>query len=251
MSSSTTNEPIELVVVYDNNPGDDRLHTAWGFACVVRLGCNTILFDTGGDSPNLLHNMLQLAIDPGEIDAVFFSYIDGDHTGGLAGFLEKNSDVIVYLPQSFPPDFKQEIASAGAEVVEIDRARELIPGVYTTGELGREIKEQSLVLKTADGLVVITGCAHPGIVDIISRAKEVVPGTGVSLAIGGFHLVWSSASEIQPVIDGFKRLGVARTAPCHCSGDEARQMFQQSYGDAYLKVGVGTKIKLPGLATGK
>jgi 7,8-dihydropterin-6-yl-methyl-4-(beta-D-ribofuranosyl)aminobenzene 5'-phosphate synthase len=244
-------QSIGLVIVYDNNPFDDRLYTAWGFACVVRLGHRTILFDTGGDSQRLLHNMQQLAIGPGEIDDIFFSHIDGDHTGGLSGLLEHNSDVVVYLPQSFPVDFKQEITSAGARVVETSAARELMPGVYTTGELGGEIKEQSLVLKTADGLVVITGCAHPGIVKIITKAKEVVHATGVKLAIGGFHLAWSAAAQIQPVIDGFKRLGVVMAAPCHCSGDQARQMFQRSYGAAYLEVGVGTKIELPGLATGR
>jgi 7,8-dihydropterin-6-yl-methyl-4-(beta-D-ribofuranosyl)aminobenzene 5'-phosphate synthase len=244
--------PAELAVVYDNNPYDDRLHTAWGFACVVRLGCNTILFDTGGDSDNLLYNMQQLSIDPEEIDVVFLSHIDDDHTGGLSGFLEKNNDVTIYLPQSFPPEFKQGITSAGAKVEEIGAAKEILPGVFTTGELFSEPKEQALVLNTTQGMVVITGCTHPGIMQTIVRAKEVIPGhEGISLAIGGFHLVWSSIPEIKTFIDCLRRQEARRAAPCHCSGDQARQLFKENYGNDYIEAGVGIKIELPALVTGK
>jgi len=155
----------ELIIVYDNNPYDSRLHTAWGFSCLVRLCQKTILFDTGGDSSTLLYNMRQLEIDPEEIDAVVLSHIHGDHVGGLSGFLEENRTATVYLPRSFPQSFKEEIKLSGVKVAEIDEARELFPGVYTTGELGYGIKEQSLVIATGMGLVIITGCAHPGIVN--------------------------------------------------------------------------------------
>jgi len=235
----------ELVIVYDNNPFDNRLRTAWGFSCLIRLPAKTILFDTGGDSPTLLHNMRQLQIDPGEVDIVVLSHIHGDHVGGLSGFLEENSAVTVYLPQSFPQSFKDEVKSLGAKVEEVYEARELFSGVYTTGELGNGIKEQSLIVTTGKGQVIITGCAHPGVANIIRVAKDVVPDDRVYLVIGGFHLAGASSAQIESVIQEFSQLSVENVAPCHCSGDETRRLFKESYGEAYVESGVGKRVPLP------
>jgi len=245
INPSPESRPPELIIVYDNNPYEYQLHTAWGFSCLIRLAQRTILFDTGGDSSTLLYNMRQLKIDPGKVDDVFLSHIDGDHTGGLSGFLEQNNSINVYLPQSFPKGFKDEISSTGTKIVEVSTAKELLTGVYTTGELGGGIIEQSLVLKTGRGLVVMTGCAHPGIVEIIRKAKEVVPGNRVYLVIGGFHLSGVSLTQIESIISSFIQLGVEKVAPCHCSGDGARRLFEKGYGDDYIEVGVGKRISLP------
>ena len=235
----------ELVIVYDNNPFDNRLRTAWGFSCLIRLPAKTILFDTGGDSPTLLHNMRQLQIDPGEVDIVVLSHIHGDHVGGLSGFLEENSAVTVYLPQSFPQSFKDEVKSLGAKVEEVYEARELFSGVYTTGELGNGTKEQSLIVATGKGQVIITGCAHPGVANIIRVAKDVVPDDRVYLVIGGFHLAGASSAQIESVIQEFSQLSVENVAPCHCSGDETRRLFKESYREAYIESGVGKRVPLP------
>jgi 7,8-dihydropterin-6-yl-methyl-4-(beta-D-ribofuranosyl)aminobenzene 5'-phosphate synthase len=234
---------VTMAVTYDNNPYDDRLTTAWGFSCLVRLPERAILFDTGGDASILLHNMEQLQIDPREIDVVVLSHIHGDHVGGLGGILNLNSDLVVYLPASFPQSLKEDITRYGAEVQEIDEPRELFDGVYTTGELDGGIKEQSLVVRTDRGLIVITGCAHPGVVNVVRKAEEVA-GDKVYLLIGGFHLGGASASEIESIIDSFEQMGVERVAPCHCSGDRARTLFQEHYGESYIECGVGRRIGL-------
>jgi 7,8-dihydropterin-6-yl-methyl-4-(beta-D-ribofuranosyl)aminobenzene 5'-phosphate synthase len=235
----------ELVIVYDNNPFDNRLRTAWGFSCLIRLPAKTILFDTGGDSPTLLHNMTELQIDAGEVDIVVLSHIHGDHVGGLSGFLEENSAVTVYLPQSFPQSFKDEVKSLGAKVEEVYEAGELFSGVYTTGELGNGTKEQSLIVTTGKGLVIITGCAHPGVANIIRVAKDVVPDGRVYLVIGGFHLAGASSAQIESVIQEFSQLSVENVAPCHCSGDETRRLFKERYREAYIESGVGKRVPLP------
>ena len=108
---------LRLTIVYDNNEYDPRLETKWGFSCLVEGLEKNILFDTGGDSATLLSNMRKLKIDPAEIDAIVLSHIHGDHVGGLNGFLEENSRVIVFLPQSFPGSFKDMVRSFGAQVV--------------------------------------------------------------------------------------------------------------------------------------
>jgi len=178
--------PVDMSIVYDNNPYDDHLRTAWGFSCLVRVGDKSILFDTGGDGSLLLDNMSKLQIDPGEVDVVLISHIHSDHVGGLAAFLAQNSDVTVYLPVSFPGHLKDQVRSSGARLEEVREPRELLDGVYTTGELDGGVKEQSLVVRTDRGLVVATGCAHPGVVEIVRKAKEIADGR-VHLVVGGFH----------------------------------------------------------------
>jgi 7,8-dihydropterin-6-yl-methyl-4-(beta-D-ribofuranosyl)aminobenzene 5'-phosphate synthase len=232
---------ITVTVVYDNNSYDSRLTAAWGFSCLVRLPQQVILFDTGGDGAVLLKNMEKLKIDPGEIDVVVLSHVHGDHVGGLASFLEHNSKVTVYMPVSFTQSLKDEVRIAGAKLEEVYEARELFDGVFTTGELDGGIKEQSLVISTPRGLVVITGCAHPGVVSVAEKAGE-IRGEGIFLMVGGFHLSGASPSQISYVVESLLQLGVEKVAPCHCSGERARRLFSDYFGDDYIDCGVGKEI---------
>jgi 7,8-dihydropterin-6-yl-methyl-4-(beta-D-ribofuranosyl)aminobenzene 5'-phosphate synthase len=235
---------VSVTILYDNNPFDRRLKTEWGFSCLVRGVEKTILFDTGGNGDTLLGNMKKLGIEPGELDNVVLSHIHGDHTGGLAAFLQKNPRVVVHLPASFPGNFKKAVSSSGAQVEEIDAAREISPGVYTTGELGDGIREQALALKTTEGLVVITGCAHPGIVNIVRVAKEITGQDTVSLVVGGFHLGVESPSRIELIAKELRLLSVKRLAPCHCSGEQTRKIFKKEFGSEYIECGVGKRIEM-------
>ena len=230
-----------ITIVYDNNQYDSRLTPAWGFSCVVKLPKKAILFDTGGDGTMLLSNMAKVGINPEEIDAVVLSHIHGDHTGGLDKFLKQNSQVTVYMPLSFPQWMKQDVKSSGAIVKEVHEPRQLLEGVFTTGELDGGVREQSLLVRTSRGLAVITGCAHPGIVNIVKRAKEVT-GDKVYLAIGGFHLRGMFPSQLSYVAENLLRLGVHKVAPCHCSGDEARKLFEDYFGENYIDCGAGKDI---------
>jgi len=239
----TGGRTVTLTVVYDNNGYDARLRTAWGFACWVEYGDHTILFDTGGDAGTLLGNMEQLGLDPWRIEAVVLSHAHGDHTGGLAGLLASYHDFAVYVPRSFSSNFKQRVRAAGAELVEVGGPLEIMPGVYSTGELGDGIREQALVLESEKGLVVLTGCAHPGIVDILEHARA-QRGGDIYLSLGGFHLGSASSSGIERIVSDFRRLGVQKVAPCHCSGDQARAMFAAEYGDDCLLAGVGWRVAI-------
>jgi 7,8-dihydropterin-6-yl-methyl-4-(beta-D-ribofuranosyl)aminobenzene 5'-phosphate synthase len=114
-------------------------------------------------------------------------------------------------------------------------------GIFTTGELGRSIPEQALVISTDRGLVVITGCAHPGIVQMTAQAKMLF-GDPVYLVLGGFHLGSKSDAEISAILAEFRRLGVERVAPCHCTGERAISRFAAEYGDDFVQAGVGRVI---------
>lgn len=232
-----------LVVVYDNNPYDARLKPMWGFSCAVYVDEAAVLFDTGGDANNLLSNMAVMAVDPGDFEAIVLSHIHGDHTGGLPGVLEKNGDAKVYIPASFPDDFGRDVEQLGNEVARVEEALTICKGVATTGQLGTAIKEQSLIVNTEGGIIVVTGCAHPGIVTVVKRAKELTGGV-IHLLIGGFHLSGRTEHEISDIIEQLKDLGVQRVAPCHCSGDIARTLFRKAFGEGYIEAGVGRIIEV-------
>jgi len=217
---------ISIITVYDNYSADSRLKTAHGFSTFITLREKNILFDTGADSETLLNNIDKMAIDPKKIDFVFISHLHGDHTGGLPGILKINPDLTVYKPDSF------------------SKSTEITNKVWTTGPLGTSIIEQSLIINFEQGLIIITGCAHPGIVNIIKKAKEMFPDQIVNLVIGGFHLSGASDSELQSIINDFKNLGVKKVAPCHCSGDKCRELFRAEYKENFIENGVGKIIEI-------
>ncbi len=233
---------VMITVVYDNIPYDPRLETAWGFACLVETGEKTILFDTGGDGERLLRNMEMVGADPERIEVVVLSHIHGDHTGGLESLLRTGARPTVYLPRSFPTDFKSRVR-AQADVVEVGQATKIADGVYTTGEMGSGIIEQALVLKTSRGLVVVTGCAHPGISEMVAHAAE-IGGDQVCLVLGGFHLGGASESRIKEIVAEFQRLGVEKVAPSHCTGDNAIRLFREAYGEDCIASGAGQVIEI-------
>ena len=230
-----------ITIVYDNNPYREGLETAWGFSCLVRGMERTILFDTGGDGGVLLANMRKLNISPSEIDAVIISHIHGDHAGGLFPLLGEVRRIIVFIPASFPDPFKREVGKQGAKAVSVRGPVKICSDVYSTGELGTTPLEQALVVRTARGLVIVTGCAHPGIVNIVRTARERF-GKEVLLVLGGFHLAGRGKDEIEAVIAGLKKLGVRHVAPCHCTGDIARMLFMRAYGEGFIDAGVGRVI---------
>ena len=125
-----------------------------------------------------------------------------------------------------------------ADLVEVTGPMEILPDVYTTGQMGSGIVEQALVVRTGAGSVIVTGCAHPGIEEMVRKGKEVTTG-GVTLAMGGFHLGGTNQWQIKDIIAEFRRLGVRCVAPCHCTGDRARRMFAIAFGPNCTLSGVG------------
>ena len=217
---------ISIITVYDNYQVSSQLKTGWGFSCLIKTENQSLLFDTGADSDILLSNMEKLGVNPKEIDFVFISHLHQDHIGGLPGILRLKPELKVYQPDSF------------------SKLTEIVDGIYTTGPLGNEIKEQSLIIKSEKGLIIVTGCAHSGIVNIIKKTKEMFPEEKIYLVIGGFHLFEASDSQVKNIIREFKELGVQKVAPCHCSGDKTRLLFEEEYQENFINNGVGKIINI-------
>ena len=233
---------ITLTILYDNYKYEDGFRNSWGFSCLIEGTGQTILFDTGGKDGNLMHNFKAAGKDPQDVDMIILSHIHSDHTGGIAEFLESKTGIDVYMPESFPEEFKKEIESLGAKPVSVSEARKLAENVWSTGEMGREIIEQSLVIQTPGGLVVITGCAHPGIEDIVVKAVE-IKDEQVLLVMGGFHLLRTGTDAVEVIAKKFKDQPIKYAAPTHCSGDGTIRVFQDVFGEQYLKLGTGKVIQ--------
>ena len=233
---------IRLTVVYDNVPYRKGLLTDWGFACLVEGLEKTILFDSGRYYNPLMSNLLKLQIDPQEIEQLFISHDHPDHVGGTLKMVETNNNLNVTLIGSFPSGFKKLVKKRGAGVTEIGQPQIFSKTSLSSGEMRSAVKnEHALIILTDKGSIIITGCAHPGVVEIVERAKKIT-NKEIILLVGGFHLLMDSGSSIQKKAARLQELGVRHVAPSHCSGGEAREVFAKVYGDKFIKSGLGRTI---------
>jgi len=118
----------------------------------------------------------------------------------------------------------------------------ILPYAYSTGTMG-EIGEQALIIDMPEGIIVVTGCAHPGIEHIAKRAIEITQKP-ILLLMGGFHLMYANTNQIRSVITQLDALGVQKVCPTHCSGDEAIAMFAEYFGERYIAGGTGQTIEI-------
>ncbi len=238
---------VTITILYDNYVFTKGLKTDWGFSCILKGKEKTVLFDTGTKGDLLLENFEKLKVNPKDVEIVVISHNHGDHIGGLLPFLGKNSEVSVYLPPSCSDQLVRKVVTTEAQVVRTDAPIEICKGVHLTGPMGDQIIEQSMIVDTAEGSVVVTGCAHPGIVEIVRKSKAILP-KDVHLVFGGFHLPQKSDVELRQIIRELRKLGVKKAGATHCTGDRAIQMFKQAYGPDFVQMGVGRTLKIEALS---
>ncbi|MGZ7136148.1 MAG: MBL fold metallo-hydrolase [Methanobacterium sp.] len=208
-----------LKILYDNI-AKIGFKKGWGFSCLIKTSKENILFDTGWNENILLHNMKIAGVNPEEIDKIVISHSHWDHIGGLNQVLNNAKGIQVYTLKSFSKNLKNEIKRY-ATIIEISNQKKIGENIWTTGELGDKIKEQSLVLHTKKGNIVLTGCAHPGLEVIIEKSREFGDVYGV---IGGFH---------DSSIDILKDIPVIM--PCHCTEkiEEIKKNMPETYNNCF------------------
>jgi len=193
---------MKLVIIYNNFARDDLI-AGWGFSCLIINGEQKILFDTGNNGLALLDNLEKLGVSAKEIDKIVISHEHWDHIGGLFDLINSNNRAIVYTLSSSSKDFKNRIKQK-TKVIEITTPQKIAENIYTTGLIKNNPDEQSLILKTNKGLVVIVGCSHPGVKNILEITKKYGK---IYALIGGLH----SFSDFN-LLNGISMIGA-----CHCT----------------------------------
>ncbi len=237
---------MKITVLYDNNPWIKELQFGWGFSCLVD---QRILFDTGQAPDPLFHNMNRLKVNPERIEAVVISHDHWDHTGGLWELLKRRKGLKVYACPGFSTDFKRRVNTLEGSMIESNSFQEIEAHIAVTGEVPGEYKgsfmpEQALMVKTEGGITVLTGCSHPGLITIIQRVKSIFPKEPIALVLGGFHLMDQDRTTVASIVASFKELGVLKVGPTHCTGDQAKKIFQTHFGKHFIPVGSGLELEL-------
>lgn len=231
-----------ITIVYDNKIALPGLESGWGFSCIIDFNGTRILFDTADNPVKLMGNLEVLQIPAATIDFLVISHDHWDHTGGMEAILSSNPGIIVYLPGTYPDEFQTSLKERNIRHIAVTELTEIIPGV-SAGPLmfSNDPDEIPISIKTDNGTSIITGCAHPGILAIIERISSAF-GSPIDLVAGGFHLSFYGGADT--VLQSFKKLHVKLAAPCHCSGDEAIELFAEKFGPGFIRIGAGTTIHL-------
>ena len=155
----------KITIIFDNRSSRSGLKTGWGFSALIETDhTSPVLFDAGNDGMALLHNMEELGIVPENIGTIIISHAHADHTGGLLRILRINNQSTIYLPASIIAIIPER------RVVSVSQPLQISKDIFSTGELNGI--EQSLVVKTKKGIVVVTGCSHPGVGSILDAASS-------------------------------------------------------------------------------
>jgi 7,8-dihydropterin-6-yl-methyl-4-(beta-D-ribofuranosyl)aminobenzene 5'-phosphate synthase len=271
-------ETVRVTILYDAFGRPSALQKDWGYAALVEYGGKRILFDTGDDPKILADNARAKGVDLSRLDFVVLSHRHSDHMGGLDHVLRINPNVTIYAPRenfgiygfslpgtfyrrdpslppeqryfdgSPPPVMKFGSAWPRAHFELVESTTEVAPGIHLLSLVSDkpgtlELRELSLAIETPDGLVLIVGCSHPGIDNILEAAQSI--DRNVHIVVGGLHLVTASDAELAKVVaslhDTWK---VGYVAPGHCTGEPGFAALRKAFNDRYLYAGLGSRLKI-------
>jgi len=237
---------MEILGIVDNYKKSDNYKTDWGFSVGITTDHYNIIFDTGNDPEVLKHNMRELDLDlkNRNIDLLFISHNHTDHTGGLNYFLDNYYLKNIAVPYDIDQEIFKNISKLdNTRIMDIKSPTTLDLNIHTTGAMGEEIKEQALVIETKKGLILLVGCSHPGISEIIEYVEKTF-NDRIHLLIGGFHFYKLYEEKLDKEINYLLNSDIDHIAPTHCTGDRARKILKEKLGDKFVDFGVGYKINI-------
>jgi len=266
-------------ILYDAFGKAENLKRDWGFSVLIEYSGKKILFDAGNNAEIFADNAKAMHVDLKDLDFVVISHRHGDHTSGLNYLLKVNPGVKIYAPaelfglfgSTLPKGFyktvdtlpnsmryfngaEPEAFSSGspwpeANFVSVDSTTEVAPGIFLIPTISNvkgtlELRELTVAINTPVGLVLIVGCSHPGIEEVLSTASAM--NSHVHLLLGGLHLVKTPDAEIERLTYALHdKWRIDRIAPGHCTGEPAFAKLKQVFGDSYLYAGLGSRVDIP------
>lgn len=272
---------LSIAVLVDNKAINDDFETELGLSLWLERGDTHVLFDTGqGD--RFAHNALALGIHLGATDALVLSHGHYDHGGGLREVTERAPNarwfmhpgcITSRLSRRDPPPPREVGLSRVALGVIRRHARDITwtlgptqinDDMWLTGPVPRRseheptsdtfflddaceipdpiVDDQALCVDTKRGLVVVTGCAHAGIINILDYVTLLAPTEHIHAVVGGLHLMDASISRLEQTAMSFKRYGVDVIAPCHCTSDDAIALLRQRLDERVVDCVGGTVL---------
>jgi 7,8-dihydropterin-6-yl-methyl-4-(beta-D-ribofuranosyl)aminobenzene 5'-phosphate synthase len=273
---------VKVTILVENTVADDALRAEHGFAVWIETAAGRVLFDTG-QGPALAPNAERLGVDLSTTDAVALSHGHYDHTGGMTTALRAAPHATVYAhPAALDPKYAhlgafapraigvpsssaRALAEHRGAFVESKRPTEVLRGVYLTGEVPRTmdfedtggpfvldekgvapdpmLDDQALYLASDDGVVLIVGCAHAGVVNTMRYVSELTGGRPFACVLGGMHLIGASHERIDETTEAFEELDVKRIGPAHCTGAEAVARFKKAFPDRVFPCPAGSRYE--------
>ena len=274
---------LQITALMDNRlTGRKDLLCEHGLSMLASGHGKRILFDCGS-SEKMLYNAKKLGVDLGKLDAVVLSHAHYDHAGGFRylaerypvarvftgpGFFEEKYAVGDNCFKNLSAGFDRAfLAEQGIGHAVVQGAEAICPGVWAVSGFPRRepaetipkrfvhLTEAGLVpddfrdelclaLETGEGIVLLVGCAHPGILNM-ARHVAAVLGKPIRAVLGGTHLSEADPARVQRTVEGLLQMGVTLLGLSHCSGETAEALIREREEITACHLGPGDCVFFP------